>query len=95
MGPCPQLQSLHHSAENATAAHLGQYVMLQSLSNRIIHEPAQCSLVEGLTPLTRLQHLYLTKCVPSSAPFGYNHKLCKCSSCKHVLTPQRLHLPNS
>ena len=67
VGACPLLRSLHHCACDATAAHLGQYVTLQSLYGQIYNnglDVVQCSLVEGLTPLTRLQHLHLTQCVP-------------------------------
>ncbi len=74
MGDCPQLWSLRHSAWQATAAHLGQYMMLQSLSflsddDRGKH-PLHFSLVEGLTPLTRVQHLHLTECVPPEHVIG-------------------------
>ena len=65
VGACPQLRSLHHNAWGATAAQLGQYTMLQSLSDMMRYDKTvQCSLVEGLTPLTRLQHLHLSQCVP-------------------------------
>ena len=65
VGACPQLQSLHHNAWGATAAHLGQHPMLESLTSRIWrHQQTHFSLVEGLAPLTRLQHLDLAPCVP-------------------------------
>lgn len=65
VGNCPQLQALHHNARDATAAHLGHYVMLQSLSDFIGNreEPILWLSVNGLTRLTRLQHLHLTQCV--------------------------------
>ena len=68
VGDCPQLRSLRNSVQHATAAHLGQYMMLQSLSilgpGWFPPDPIQFSFVEGLTPLTRVQHLHLTQCVP-------------------------------
>ena len=42
-------------------------MMLQSLGFEVRGrdlEPVQCSFVEALMPLTGLQHLYLTQCVP-------------------------------
>ena len=77
VGACPRLRALHHSAWGATAAHLRQYAMLQSLSSQTTFEPMQPSLVEGLTPLTRLQHLHLTRCMPLACTLlqGYQDAL--------------------
>ena len=53
--------------------------MLQSLSDPISNmEPTQGSLMEGLMPLTRLQRLHLTKCVP------HYHPLLKCHGPSHL-----------
>ena len=54
-------------------------MMLQTLSCEMYDrelEPVHFSLVEALMPLTRLQHLHLTQCVP----LKYNFVLhCRCA----------------
>ena len=88
VGACPQLRALHHCAWGATAAHLRQYMMLQSLSNRVTFGPTHYSLVEGLTPLTRLQHLHLTRRVPlKHFPSGVPR--CAAGAAAAILTPQQ------
>ena len=78
MGDCPQLEVLLHSARGATAPHLRQYMQLQSLSDLLCAALPTCSsLVMGLTPLTRLQHLHLSQCdlrgslIPRSPCFAF------------------------
>ena len=75
VGDCPQLEVLRHAATRATAAHLQQYARLRSLSDLLCAAlPATPSLISGLAPLTRLQHLHLTQCALSG------HALSKASS---------------
>ena len=59
-------------------------MMLQSLSilgpGQFHPDPMQFSFVEGLTPLTRVQHLHLTQCVPLKQFFWIAMVICSCSS---------------
>ena len=73
MGDCLKLQTLEHSAYEATAAHLCRYAQLLSLSDSMLQSlrklrdhppPPKCSFsVAELTPLSCLQHLRLVQFV--------------------------------
>ena len=95
MGACPQLQRLHHNAWGATSGHLVLYMMLQLLSFEFYGrepEPVHCSLVEALMPLTRLQHLHLTQCVPLKYSYVLNcHVAKEGRRYRHTVILQGLH----